>query len=85
MIIILLVKLTRSRVDEGHVISRNAQCTVNPGGGRWGRSLLISAPNLDPLLRLGQVSSKSLRGLLGGMLAYIQQIVVGSSILSNLF
>ena len=39
---------------------------VNPGGARWGRSLLISAPNLDPLLRLGRISSQSPRGPLGG-------------------
>ena len=59
--------------------------TVNPGGARWGRSLLISAPNLDSLLRLGRVSSQSSRGLLGGMLACIQQIVIGSSQLISSF
>ena len=38
---------------------------VNPCGARRGQSLLISAPNLDPLLQLGRVSFQSPRGPLG--------------------
>ena len=39
---------------------------VNPGRARWGRSLHISTPNLNPLMRLRWVSSQSPRGPLGG-------------------
>ena len=61
--------------------------TVDPGGARWEwspprrRSLLISAPNLDPLLWLRRVSSQSPRGPLEG---HACVHTIGSSILSKL-
>ena len=69
-----------------HKFVKTCDSAVNPGGARWGRSLLISAPNFDPLLRLGRVSSQSPRGPLGAGHACVhkQQRVLGSSILSNL-
>ena len=57
---------------KNHMKTRFELGRDNPGEARWGQSpprrqsLLISAPNLDPLLQLGQVSSQSPRGPLGG-------------------
>ena len=59
--------------------------TVNPGRARWERNLLISAPNLDPLLQLGWVPSQSPRGPLGGhacMNRNWQQYIIKKLILS---
>ena len=55
--------------------------TVNPGGGEASSSTL---PTLTLSCDLGRYPLSLLEDCLGGMLACMQQIVIGSSILSKL-